>query len=119
MTAKPARREALEKLGDRPAGVGGGDGLRRLETVAQEAECGMTGWGTNGDLEQGWEARRWEGWDRALRKSILRIETRKAEESQGTSGKSEQQCALTLWTGGQLPSGRDCPALYANVLYRF
>lgn len=120
MTAKPARREAPEKLGNCRS-RGQGDGLRRLEAVAQAVEGKMTGLGrggANGDLELGWEQ---EDWRVGQSPKEVEIEDRneEAEESQGTSRKSEQQFALTFWAGGQVPSGRDCPALDATAYYRF
>lgn len=98
--------------------MGGGDGLRRLEAVAQEVEGKMTGWGADGDLELGWEQ---EDWRVGQIPKEVDIEDRdeEAEESRGMSRKSEQQFALTFWAGGQIPSGRDCPASDATADYCF
>lgn len=69
MTAKPARREAPEKLGNCRS-WGQGDGLRRLEAVAQAVEGKMNGLG-GGVLMETWSwagSKKTGGWDRVLRK---------------------------------------------------
>lgn len=64
--------------------MSGGDGLRRLEAVAQAVEGKMTGWG--GALTETWSwagSKETGGWDRVLRKERLRTETRKQRSLRG------------------------------------
>lgn len=98
--------------------MSGEDGLRRLEAVDQEVEGKMTGWGTNRDLELGWEQEDWRV-GQSPKETDIEGRDEEAEESQGTSRESARQFAFTFWAGGQVPSGRDCPALDATAYHCF